>query len=69
MMQIEVGDIFRQVGDIFRLSFYLYKVTKVDNQRIQCNVYFDNRFVGLTSEQENTLLKMQKLTPLEKELM
>lgn len=64
-MEIQIGDVFKHTWTFPKL----FKVVKMDGDRIQCNVYFDNRFVGITSEKKNTLLKMQKLSSLEKELM
>lgn len=65
MMEIEVGDVFKRCSP---LPEY-FKVVKIDNDRLQFNVYYNGRFAGITYGHKNILLDMQKLTPLEKELM
>jgi hypothetical protein len=64
---MEVGDCFRHVSA--GLSF-IYRVVKIlSRTEIACEVLCNDREVGFSHEHRNTLLKMQKLTPLEKELM
>lgn len=60
-----------QLGDIFKLGHgnYLYMVRSIGVTYIEVNVFYDNRIVGKCLEHRNTLLKMQKLSSLEKELM
>jgi len=64
---IEVGDCFKS---IFKSITYTFKVVKfLSSNSVECEVYVYNRIVRITSEHRNTLLKMQKLSSLEKELM
>jgi hypothetical protein len=65
MMEIQVGDVFKCYNTFPKL----FKIVRIDNDLIQCNVYYNNIFVGITSDNKNTLLKMQKLSSLERELM
>lgn len=62
MMEVEVGD-------VFKLGNYLYMVRSIGVTLVEVNVFYDNRIVGESLEHKNTLLKMQKLSSLEKELM
>ncbi len=65
MMEIEIGDVFMLPWNFSKL----FEVVKLEKNAAHCRVYFDDRFVGVTLEHKNTLLKMQKLSSLEKELM
>jgi hypothetical protein len=61
-----------QVGDCFynKSIEIVYKIVKVfPNDRYSCNVYCNNRFVGILSESKSKLKEMRKLSSLEKELM
>jgi hypothetical protein len=64
-MEIEVGDVFKA----HFIFWKLYKVVKLENYAAHCRVYFEGRFLGVTLEHKNTLLNMQRLSKLEKELM
>jgi hypothetical protein len=66
-MEVEVGDVFK---DYYPDRILLFEVIKIESLNlITCNVYIENNSLGKSVEHKNTLLKMQKLTPLEKELM
>lgn len=68
-MEIEVGDIFSNYNTIYGVKA-LFKVVKMETLNLMtCVVYMENRIVGKSIEHRITLLKMQKLTPLEKELI
>jgi hypothetical protein len=59
-----------EIGDCFQDSGLIYRVIKFWSLHIvECEVYSHYRNVGKTSEHRNTLLKMRKLSSLEKELM
>ena len=69
MMEIEVGDIFSNYNTVYGVKA-LFKVVNIETLNlVTCVVYMENSIVGKSVEYRNTLLKMQKLTPLEKELM
>jgi hypothetical protein len=57
------------IGDVFSSVIYKFKVIQIKNNYINCEVYFHSRIVGKSLEHKNTLLRMQKLSSLEKELM
>jgi hypothetical protein len=65
---IEVGDCFKNMGYI-----YIFEVIHIKQHptrvAYRCNVWHNGMKVSLTEEHKNTLLKMQKLSKLEKELM
>ena len=63
MMEIEVGDDFKQGSLLFVVN------EKLDLHLIRCNLFYNKRVVATSYEHPNTLLKMQKLSSLEKELM
>ena len=68
-MEIEVGDVFRYYNYAINQAA-LFKVIKFESlNMVNCEVYLQNRQVGKSLEHRNTLLKMQKLSSLEKELM
>ena len=68
-MEIEVGDIFSDYNTVYGVKA-LFKVVNIETLNlVTCVVYMENSIVGKSVEHRNTLLKMQKLTPLEKELM
>jgi hypothetical protein len=59
-----------EVGDCFKSIIYTFKAIKIlSYNSVQCEVYIYNRKVAISDENRNTLLRMQKLTSLEKELM
>lgn len=58
-----------QVGDVFKSMLYNFKVIQIKNGYANCEVFLYNRKVGMSLEHKNTLLKMQKLSSLEKELI
>jgi len=59
-----------EVGDCFKSIIYTFKVVDfLSSHLVECEVYIYNRKVSITSEHRNTLLRMQKLSSLEKELM
>ena len=61
-----------KIGDCFHNKYIntVYKIVKVfPNNRYSCNVYYNNRFVGILSESKSKLKEMRKLSSLEKELM
>lgn len=64
-MKIKIGDIFKS-----RISGnFIFKVYKIDGPKlIYCDVFSENMLIGKSFEYETTLLKMQKLSSLEKEL-
>jgi hypothetical protein len=58
------------IGDCFKSILYTFKVVDLLSSNIvRCEVYVYNRKVSITNEYKNTLLKMEKLSSLEKELM
>jgi hypothetical protein len=63
---MEIGDCFR-----YKNNFdYIFKVIKfLSLNLVECEVYFLDRKVNVSNEHKSTLLKMRKLTELEKELM
>jgi len=74
---MEVGDCFEK-KDIFQGRDWgtTYKITKIlplvncfSSLAYECEVYHINRKIYTTIELNNTLLKMRKLSKLEKELM
>jgi hypothetical protein len=74
---MEVGDCFEK-KDIFQGSEWntTFKITKIlplvdcfSSLAYECEVYLLNRKVSTIIELNNTLLKMRKLSKLEKELM
>ena len=68
MMEIEVGDVFRDSPTLY--IEYLIKVVEIiDCTRVACEVDLGGGFVRRSIEHKNTLLKMQKLSSLEKELL
>ena len=61
-----------EVGDCFKNMDYIFQVIHINKHRsmaYKCNVWRNGIKVSLTEELKNTLLKMQKLSSLEKELM
>lgn len=64
-MQVKIGDMFKT-----RISGnFVFMITKIDSPKlIHCDVFTENRLVGKSYEYETTLLKMEKLSSLEKEL-
>ena len=59
-----------EVGDCFKSILYTFKVVEfLSSNLVECEVYVYNRKVAITNEHSNTLLKMKKLSSLEKELM
>lgn len=69
-MEIEVGDMFRNSYDYEIIHVFVVVLNYSSaNKTYLCEVYHGNRLIASTVEQKNTLLKMQRLTPLEKELM
>jgi hypothetical protein len=59
-----------ELGDCFKSIIYTFKVVEfLSSNLVECEVYVYNRRVSITSEHRNTLLRMQKLSSLEKELM
>jgi hypothetical protein len=57
-----------EIGDVFESTIYFKVVGLLSSNLVECEVYIDNRVV-ITVEHKNTLLKMQKLSSLEKELI
>lgn len=58
------------IGDCFKSILYTFKVVDfLSSNTVRCEVYIYNRRVGISNEYRNTLLKMEKLSSLEKELM
>jgi len=62
---IEVGDCFKHMGYIFEVTH----INEHERMAYECNVWRNDIKVSLSEELKNTLLKMQKLSKLEKELM
>lgn len=59
-----------EIGDCFESIIYTFKVVNfLSSNKVRCEVYLYNRRVSITDEYRNTLLRMQKLSSLEKELM
>jgi hypothetical protein len=59
-----------EIGDCFKSIVYTFKVVDfLSSNIVRCEVYVYSRRVSITNEHTNTLLRMQKLTPLEKELL
>ena len=68
-MEIQIGDVFSNYNTVYGAKS-LFKVVKIETTNLMtCIVYIENRIVGKSTEHRNTLLKMQKLSSLEKELM
>jgi hypothetical protein len=72
---MEVGDCFENIIQGSDRSI-TYKITKIlhlvdcfCSLVYECEVYRTNRKIGTTIELKSTLLKMRKLSELEKELM
>ncbi len=69
MKEIEVGDVFCQYNFVYDTRS-LFKIVALQSPNLLvCVVYMENRKVGESIEHRNTLLKMKKLSSLEKELM
>ena len=63
MMEIEVGD-------VFKYGIFLFQVTeKIDFFNIKCNIIYNKSVVTTSNEHTNTLIKMRKISSLEKELI
>jgi hypothetical protein len=62
-MEIEIGDIFKHGRLLFKV------IEKIDFFNIRCNVFYDKRIVATSNEHTNNLLRMKKISSLEKELM
>jgi hypothetical protein len=59
-----------EIGDVLKHGSLLFVVTeKIDFFYIRCKIFYDKRVVAISNEHRNTLLKMEKLSSLEKELM
>ena len=67
-MEVKIGDVFRDSHKSY--IEYLFKVVEiVDHIRVNCEVHLANGCLRRSIEHKNTLLKMQKLSSLEKELL
>ena len=62
MMEIEIGDVFKHGMLLFKV------IEEINISTSRCSILFDNRIVATTYEHKTTLLKMEKLSSLEKEL-
>ena len=71
-MEIEIGDVFKDNHMFPNHQGYiesLFKVVEIlDYVHVSCEVYLIGHYVSRSTEYKNTLLKMQKLSSLEKEL-
>ena len=68
MMEVEIGDVFIDSHKIY--IQYLFKVVEIiDHVRVDCEVHLAGGCFRRSIEHKNTLLKMQKLSSLEKELL
>jgi hypothetical protein len=61
-----------EIGDCFKHRGYIFQVIHINQHRslaYRCNVWRNGIKVSLSNELKNSLLRMQKLSSLEKELM
>jgi hypothetical protein len=61
-----------EVGDCFKVRSYIFEVIHINQHRslaYKCNVWYNGVKVALSEELKKTLLRMEKLSSLEKELM
>ena len=67
-MEVEIGDVFR---DNHKSHIeYLFKVVEIiDHILVDCEVHLAGGCFRRSIEHKNTLLKMQKLSSLERELL
>jgi hypothetical protein len=64
---IEIGDCFETFQAGLNFTFKIVKILSLN--LVECEVFCNDRKVGFSQEHRNTLLRMQKLSSLEKELM
>jgi hypothetical protein len=70
-MEVVIGNVFRNNYSTDNYKSYIdFKVVEIiDFTRAGCEVYLTGCRIGYSIEHKNTLLKMKKLSSLEKELL